>query len=219
MRLLNLIVAAALVLAAGYVYKSKFAATVEAERVAKLRIEIVRERDRIAALRAETAKLEAPARIEGLARRHLPLKPLDLNQIDTVDAVPFRPMEVTPRPADEPAIAKTDSATPDMATGSIGAPTPASRPASPPATSRPTSSAVASRPASPPAASRPPSPPAAARTVSPLIVRKPVAAPVASRPVSPPVTPRYAAPPDRAVAPLRPPADVWTNLPATEDQR
>ena len=35
MRLLNLIVAAALVLAAAYVYKIKVAATVEAERVAK----------------------------------------------------------------------------------------------------------------------------------------------------------------------------------------
>lgn len=239
MRLLNLIVAAALILAAGYVYKSKFAATVEAARVAKLRIEIARERDRIAMLRAESAKLEAPARIEGLAQRHLPLKPLDLEQIDTIDAVPFRPIEVSPRPADEPAIAKTESAPADaasrnVATGSI--PTPPAPPAAPPR--RPTASAIASRPAAPPRTSRPApnhvasrstpsvtnraaSYPIGTRRVSPVIVRRPGSAPVAGRPATRPVT-RYAAPAPRQeplVAPLRPPADVWTSEPANAEPR
>ena len=54
MRLINLFAAAALVLAAAHVYNIKFAATVEAEKVAKLRREIARERDAIAALRAES---------------------------------------------------------------------------------------------------------------------------------------------------------------------
>lgn len=130
MRLLNLVVAAALVLAAGYVYKSKFAATVEAERVAKLRAEITRERDLIAALRAEAAKLEAPARIQGLTQRHLPLRPLDLNQIATIDAIPFPPTEVIAPPGDEPEIATTKPAAADLATGSIHAPAPAAAPAS-----------------------------------------------------------------------------------------
>ena len=225
MRLLNLIVAAALVLAAGYVYKSKFAATVEAERVAKLRIEVVRERDRIAYLRAESAKLEAPTRIEGLARRHLPLKPLDLNQIDTVDAVPFRPIELTPRPSDEPMIANAKPASAEITTGSIGAPTPpikppmpsiATRPASPPVARRPalSPSPVASRHPPPSPAGRPVSHPLASRPVSPVIVRRP------ARPPS--VTSRYtapAAPRDPFVAPLRPPADIWTSEPAPEDSR
>jgi hypothetical protein len=196
MRLLNLILAAALVLAAGYVYKSKFAAAVEAERVAKLRIEITRERDRIASLRAESAKLEAPARIQALAERHLSLKPLDLNQIDTIDAIPFPPTEVTPRPSDAPAIAKANSAPPEVATGSIPAPTPPSRPAPPPVASRP---------------------------VPPRVTNRSVSPRVTSRHTAPAAPPRYAAPaapPDPVIAPLRPPADVWTSsVPETADPR
>ena len=65
----------ALVVAAAYVYDIKFEATIQAERLAKLRGEIRRERDAIAALRAEWARLDMPGRIQGLAQRHLPLKP------------------------------------------------------------------------------------------------------------------------------------------------
>ena len=63
MRLINLIVVAALVFAAAYVYKIKFDSTVQAERVAKLRTEIRRERENVAALRAEWAQLNDPTRI------------------------------------------------------------------------------------------------------------------------------------------------------------
>ena len=59
---------AALVLAAAYVYKIKFESTRQAQRVAKLRLEIRREHDAIAALRAEWAKLDSPARIQELAQ-------------------------------------------------------------------------------------------------------------------------------------------------------
>ena len=48
MRLIHLIVVAALVAAAGDVYKIKFESTLQAERVAKLGAEIKRERDAIA---------------------------------------------------------------------------------------------------------------------------------------------------------------------------
>ena len=48
LRILNIVVLAVLVVAAAWVYKIKFEATVEAERVAKLRMEIRRERDSIA---------------------------------------------------------------------------------------------------------------------------------------------------------------------------
>jgi hypothetical protein len=130
MRIINLIVAAALVLAAAHVYKSKFAATIEAERVAKLRAEIVRERDAIAALRAETAKLENPGRIQGLAERHLALKPLDPAQIATLDDVPFRPADPLAPMREEPVTArlKAAPATPptaapaDIVTGGVRAP-------------------------------------------------------------------------------------------------
>ena len=71
---------AALVLAAADVYKIKFESTLQAERVAKLRGEIRREHDAIAALRAEWTKLDSPARVQALAQRHLALKTLDARQ-------------------------------------------------------------------------------------------------------------------------------------------
>ena len=72
MRFLNLCVLALLVAAAAYVYEIKFESTLRGERIAKMRGDIQRERDAIAALRAEWSTLENPARIQGLARRHLP---------------------------------------------------------------------------------------------------------------------------------------------------
>ena len=100
MRLLNICVIAALVLAAADVYKIKFDSTRQAQRVAKLRMEIRREQDVIAALRAEWAKLDSPARIQDLARRHLPLKPVEGRQFDRLDNLPERPPELVP--VDEP---------------------------------------------------------------------------------------------------------------------
>ena len=65
-------------------------------RSAKLRMEIRREHDAIAALRAEWAKLDNPARIQDLARRLLPLKPVEGRQFDTLDNLPERPPDVVP---------------------------------------------------------------------------------------------------------------------------
>src|SRR6202161_4803179 len=96
MRLLHLIVIVALVVAAAYVYRIKFEATVQAERVAKLRVDIRHERDQIANLRADWARLDNPARIERLAKRHLPLKPVEATQLDGFERLPERPPEVTP---------------------------------------------------------------------------------------------------------------------------
>jgi hypothetical protein len=101
-RLLNLVVVAALVLAAAYVYKVKFESTLQAEHVAKLRADIRRERDAIAALRAEWSKLDSPARIQGIVRRHLALKPVDANQFDTFDHLPERPPDIVPPDSTDP---------------------------------------------------------------------------------------------------------------------
>ena len=54
MRILNILVLALLVFAAAYVYDIKFESTLRAERVTKMRGDVRRERDRIAALRAIT---------------------------------------------------------------------------------------------------------------------------------------------------------------------
>jgi cell division protein FtsL len=100
MRLLNLCVLILLVAAAAYVYEIKFEATLRAERIAKMRGDIQRERDAIAALRAEWTTLENPARIQGLARRHLKLRPAEATQYDALDRLPERaPVVMQPPPA------------------------------------------------------------------------------------------------------------------------
>jgi cell division protein FtsL len=91
LRALNLVVIVALILAAAYVYRIKFDSTVQAERLAKIRGEVRRERDTIAALRAEWGELDNPARIETLAKRFLPLKPITPTQFDSLDRLPERP--------------------------------------------------------------------------------------------------------------------------------
>src|SRR5712691_13341453 len=96
MRVLNICVIVALVLAAADVYKIKFESTRQAQRVAKLRMEIRRENDAIAALRAEWSKLDNPARIQALARRHLALKPTEPRQYDRLDRLPERPPALAP---------------------------------------------------------------------------------------------------------------------------
>ncbi len=93
LRVLNLFVIGVLVLAAAWVYRIKFDATVQAERLAKLRSEVRRERDDIAALRAEWGQLDNPARIEALAKRFLRLNPIAPTQLDTLDHLPDRPPE------------------------------------------------------------------------------------------------------------------------------
>jgi hypothetical protein len=101
LRVVNLVVIGALVLAAAYVYRIKFDSTVQAERLAKIRSEVRRERDTIAALRAEWGELDNPARIEALAKRFLPLKPVVPTQFDSLNQLPERPPQlVLPGSAD-----------------------------------------------------------------------------------------------------------------------
>ena len=85
LRVLNFVVIGALVLAAAWVYRIKFDATGQGERLAKLRGEVRHERDDIAALRAEWGQLDNPERIEALANRYLQLKPIAPTQFDTLD--------------------------------------------------------------------------------------------------------------------------------------
>ena len=100
LRVLNLVVIAILVLAAAYVYRVKFDATVQAERLARLRGELRQERDKIAALRAEWEQLDSPARIETLAKRYLPLRPIAPTQFDELDRLPERPVRGVATDAD-----------------------------------------------------------------------------------------------------------------------
>lgn len=125
LRLLNLIVIGALVLAAAYVYRIKFDSAAQAEKLAKLRGEVRHERDQIAALRAEWGQLDNPARIEMLAKHYLQLKPIAPTQFDTLDHLPDRP---APPPDQEHADAGIGAMIEDLqdpeSTGSIPAATP-----------------------------------------------------------------------------------------------
>lgn len=91
MRIIHLLVIGALIFAAAYVYRIKMESTARTERVLRLHAEIREQRDAIAALRAEWSKLDAPLRLQGLAERHLPLKPLNGTQYDQLKNLPERP--------------------------------------------------------------------------------------------------------------------------------
>ena len=127
LRIFQLVMVAALVLAAADVYKIKFASTRQAEQVAKLRAEIRRERDAIAALRAEWSELDAPRRIQALAQRHLPLKPIEVTQYDKLDHLPEKPLDVVPPDNSDPIAAIIDTpADATLLTGTV-APAPKAR--------------------------------------------------------------------------------------------
>jgi hypothetical protein len=128
MRVLNILVIAALILAASVVYKIKFDSTLQAERVAKLRGEIRKERNAIATLRAEWGNLDSPGRIQGLAERHLSLKSAQPTQFDALNNLPDRPPAVVPAPNNDPIGAMLEQAAP-ATTGSVppSAPAPAQR--------------------------------------------------------------------------------------------
>lgn len=96
LRLVHLAVIAGLITAAAYVYKIKFDSTVQAERVAKVQRQIRQERDAIALLRAEWAKLDNPMRIEALAKRHLDLRPVAATQFSDIGKLPTRPPQIVP---------------------------------------------------------------------------------------------------------------------------
>ena len=119
MRFLNLCVLALLIAAAAFVYEIKFESTLRGERIAKMRGDIQRERDAIAALRAEWSTLENPARIQGLARRHLRLRPPESAQYDSLDRLPERPPSIVQPPAADAIADKIEDLNP--VTGSIPA--------------------------------------------------------------------------------------------------
>jgi hypothetical protein len=139
LRMLNFVVIGALVLAAAYVYRIKFDSTVQAERLAKLRGEVRRERDDIAALRAEWGQLDNPERIEVLAKRYLQLKPVVPTQFDALDHLPDRPPQSSTATTDPIGGMIENLQEPASVTGSIPAspttssdgsgPTPATAPA------------------------------------------------------------------------------------------
>jgi hypothetical protein len=147
LRVLNIIVLVALVLAAAYVYRIKFNSTVRGEHLAKLRTDVRHERDSIATLRARWGELDNPSRVEALASRYLHLKPIAPTQFDSLDHLPDRPPEDARTANDDPIggmIGNLEE--PETVTGSIPAST-----GTPPATASqpPAPAAAVGGPASP----------------------------------------------------------------------
>src|SRR4051794_216808 len=123
MRIIHLLVIGVLVFAAAYVYRIKMESTSRTERVLRLHVEIREQRDAIALLRAEWAKLDAPLRLQGLAERHLALKPLNATQYDSLKNLPERPSLVKPGDRDliGSMIVTIDGVSDPAATGSVPA--------------------------------------------------------------------------------------------------
>jgi cell division protein FtsL len=119
-RLLNICVIVALVVAAAYVYRIKFESTRKAEQVARLRLDIRHEHDGIAELRAQWSKLDTPIRIQELAQRHLTLRQIESHQFDQLDHLPERPPELVPPDSADPIGTLLD--TREAPTASIPAP-------------------------------------------------------------------------------------------------
>jgi hypothetical protein len=138
MRILHLLVIGVLVFAAAYVYRIKMESTARTERVLRLHAEIREQRDAIAALRAEWTKLDAPLRLQGLAERHLALKPLNATQYDALKTLPERPARLVQPGDPDPigsmittieAVADKDPSSDTDATGSVSPPSAAPAPA------------------------------------------------------------------------------------------
>lgn len=89
-RVVHLSAIAALVGSAIYAYTIKYDTIWRGEQVAKLRHEISLERDEIAALKAEWARLARPERIQRLATALPDLQPLSLDQIGRIADIPDR---------------------------------------------------------------------------------------------------------------------------------
>ena len=126
MRIIHLFVIGMLVFAAAYVYRIKMESTSRTERVLRLHAEIREQRDAIAVLRAEWARLDAPLRLQGLAERHLPLKSLGATQYDSLKNLPERPPNFVKKGDPDPIGAMIEAidsvADPAGVTGSVPAP-------------------------------------------------------------------------------------------------
>jgi len=121
MRIIHLFVICALIFAAAYVYRIKMESTSRTERVQRLHAEVREQREAIAALRAEWARLDSPSRLQGFAERHLSLRPIEGRQYDQLKNLPERsPTLINPNEPD-PIGAMIDTVDRDLMTSSIPA--------------------------------------------------------------------------------------------------
>ncbi len=90
-RYVNAIAVFALLGSAAYAYSIKYDTMLSSAKLQKLKIANQKQRDQIGMLRAEWAHLTRPERIQTLAKRHLKLQQLKLDQIVSFKDIPERP--------------------------------------------------------------------------------------------------------------------------------
>lgn len=89
-RLLHVLAVVALVGSAGYAYSIKYESIFYAEKLSKLKSQIQREKDAIAASRADWQFHVRPDRLTVLSNQYLDLKPLQITQIKRFKDIPER---------------------------------------------------------------------------------------------------------------------------------
>ena len=93
-RVLNLIMLAAMIVAAVATYDMKHKAELAADRVATLQGDIAREKREITMLKAEWSMLTQPAQLQAAITKyadHFRLAPFTPDQIASVDEIPMKP--------------------------------------------------------------------------------------------------------------------------------
>lgn len=90
-RLLHFIAIACLIGSAAYAYSIKYDTLFQAERVAKAKGQIARQREAIAVLKAEWQHLNRPDRLQAAAEKHLDLQPLHIHQLARLSDLPNQP--------------------------------------------------------------------------------------------------------------------------------
>ncbi|HYC04268.1 MAG TPA: hypothetical protein VED40_13300 [Azospirillaceae bacterium] len=109
--------------ASGILYHTSYRVQEQAERLSSINRQIVAEQEAIQVLKAEWAYLNDPARLERLVAQHTALKPVQVAQMVTLDAIPEKlpegvlvaeaPAAAAPAPRTQVAAAaptKTDAA-------------------------------------------------------------------------------------------------------------
>ena len=90
-RLLHLLAILCLIGSAAYAYSIKYDTLYQAERVAKAKGQIARQREAIAVLKAEWQHLNRPDRLQAASDKHLDLQPLHIHQLARLSDLPNRP--------------------------------------------------------------------------------------------------------------------------------
>lgn len=93
-RILNALSILALLGCALYAYEIKYETILYAEKLAKMKHAIERERDAIGVLRAEWAHLVRPERLQALSQKHLDLQSVALSQIVRANELPIKQAKV-----------------------------------------------------------------------------------------------------------------------------